>query len=162
MSWLSGSCVRIETVTGEPYPVLYWDASAVLSVLFTDTHSESARAAAHQAGLHLISTLAYSETCAVIARLQRERILADVLIQAAFEVLEEGPWRRLTAWPDWSVIRSLVVKWSLRGADLWHLALTKSLQNQLPEIRILTFDTRLRAAAAREQLSADDAPLRGA
>jgi predicted nucleic acid-binding protein len=149
-------------VAGEPYPVVYWDASAILSVLFTDTHGESASAAAHQAGLHLVSTLAYSETCAVIARLQRERILTEVLIRAAFEVLEEGPWRRLTAWPDWSAMHSLSIKWPLRGADLWHLALTKSLQDQLPEIRLLTFDARLRAAAEGEKLFRDDTPLSGA
>jgi predicted nucleic acid-binding protein len=149
-------------VAAEPYPVIYWDASAILPVLFVDTHSESARASAHQAGLHLISTLTYTETCAVIARLRRERVLADVLIQAAFEVLEEGPWRRLTAWPEWSAVRSLSVRWPLRGADLWHLALAKSLQAQLPEIRLLTFDARLRAAAEGEKLSKDDVSLSGA
>jgi len=154
--------VRIETVAGEAYPVVYWDASAILSVLFADTHSESARAVAHQAGLHLVSTLAYSETSAVIARLQKERVLTEVLIRAAFEVLEEGPWRRLTAWPDWNTIRSLAVRWPLRGAELWHLALTKRLQDQLPEIRLLTFGARLRAAAEGEKLSRDDTPLPGA
>ena len=158
MIWHNGFCVRTETVAGEPYPVVYWDASAILSVLFTDTHSESARALAHQAGLHLVSTLAYSETCAVIARLQRDRVLADVLIHAAFEVLEEGPWRRLTAWPDWSTVRSLAVKWPLRGADLWHLALIKSLQAQLPEIRLLTFDARLHSAAEGESLVGENMP----
>lgn len=145
-------------VDGETYPVIYWDASAILSVLFTDTHSDSARASAHQAGIHLVSTLAYTETCAVIARLQRERVLADVLIQAAFEVLEEGPWRRLTAWPEWNAIRSLALKWPVRGADLWHLALTKILQAQLPEIRLLTFDARLRAAAKGERLVGENMP----
>ena len=145
-------------MVGETYPVVYWDASAILSVLFADTHSELARASAHQSGLHLVSTLAYGETCAVIARMQRERVLADVLIQAAFEVLEEGPWRRLTAWPDWGAIRSLAVKWPLRGADLWHLALTKILQAQLPEICLLTFDARLRAAAEGERLVGDNTP----
>ena len=149
-------------MVGELYPVVYWDASAILSVLFADTHSESARAMADQRGLHLVSTLTYGETCAVIARLQRERILTQVLIRAAFEVLEEGPWRRLTAWPDWNAIRSLSLKWPLRGADLWHLALTKSLQAQLPEICLLTFDGRLRAAAEGERLSGDDTPLPGA
>jgi hypothetical protein len=50
--------------------------TAILSVLFTDSHSESARTLAQKEGLHLVSTLAYAEICAVIARFQRERVLA--------------------------------------------------------------------------------------
>ena len=104
-------------------------------------------------GFHLISTLAYAETCAVIARLQRERVLAEVLIQAAFDVLRDGPWRHLTFLPDREMVRSLSIKWPLRGADLWHLATAKGLQNQLPELYFLTFDTRLKEAAEGEAVS---------
>ena len=133
--------------------VIYWDASAILSVLFSDSHSDFARTLAHRDGVHLVSTLAYAETCAVIGRLQREGILADVLIQAAFEVLEEGLWRRMTAWPDWGFLRSLSAKWPLRGADLWHLAMGKTLQTQLTELCLLTFDGRLQEAVDGEGLS---------
>ncbi|MGH2424940.1 MAG: hypothetical protein ACRDF1_01465 [bacterium] len=42
------------------------------------------------------------------------------------------------------------MKWSLRGADLWHLCTAKSLQSELPELRILTFDARLATAARGE------------
>ena len=136
----------------EPNHVIYWDASAILSVLFTDSHSASARTMAQKEGVHLVSTLAYAEVCAVIARFQRERVLADVLVQAAFEVLTDGPWRRLTAWPDWKVVRLLSDKWPLRGADLWHLATAKSLQSQLPELSLLTYDGRLQTAVQEEGL----------
>jgi len=139
-------------VTTDPYRVIYWDASAVLSVLFQDSHSDSARALAQRRGFHLVSTLAYTETCAVIARIAREGILADILIQAAFEGLQDGPWRHLTFSPDLRVARSLSSKWPLRGADLWHLATAKSLQDLLPELALLTFDTRLREAAKGEGL----------
>ena len=143
-------------VTTDPYRVIYWDASAILSFLFQDRHSDSARTLAQIRGFHLVSTLAYIETCAVIARIGREGILADVLIQAAFEELQGGPWRHLTFSPDLGVARSLSTKWPLRGADLWHLATAKSLQDQLPELVLLTFDTRLGEAAKGEGLFNED------
>jgi predicted nucleic acid-binding protein len=137
----------------EPHDaVIYWDASAILSALFTDRHSDEAQAWAHRAGLHLMSTLAYAETCAVIARLHRQRLAAEVLSQAAQEVLDSGPWRRVTAWPAWNLLGSLAKQWSLRGADLWHLATAKTLLNELPELQLLTFDARLQLAAEGESL----------
>ena len=143
-------------VTTDPHRVIYWDASAILSVLFQDSHSDPARSLAQLRGFHLVSTLAYIETCTVIARIGREGILADVLIQAAFEEIQDEPWRHLTFSPDLGVARSLSVKWPLRGADLWHLARAKSLQDQLPELVLLTFDTRLGEAAEGEGLFNED------
>jgi predicted nucleic acid-binding protein len=131
---------------------IYWDASAVLSVLFKDSFTDDAQMWAQKKGFHFMSTLTYAETCAVIARMQRERILADILIKASFEALEEGPWRRLTILPEWVVARSLSAKWPLRGADLWHLSAAKSLQKELPELLLLTFDNRLQKAAQGEGL----------
>ncbi|OEU84965.1 MAG: PIN domain-containing protein [Desulfobacterales bacterium S5133MH4] len=131
---------------------IYWDASAVLSVLFKDSFTDDAQMWAQKKGFHFMSTLTYAETCAVIARMQRERILADILIKASFETLEEGPWRRLTILPEWIVARSLSAKWPLRGADLWHLSAAKSLQKELPELLLLTFDNRLQKAAQGEGL----------
>jgi predicted nucleic acid-binding protein len=132
--------------------VVYWDASAILSALFKDSLSEEAIEWSRKNGVHLISTLAFAEVCAVITRLKRERILADVLILAAFEALDLGPWRHLNVLPDWKMIKALSQKWSLRGADLWHLAVGKTLQNQIPELELLTFDKRLRIAAKKEHL----------
>ena len=132
---------------------IYWDASAVLSVLFKDSFTDDAQMWAQKKGVHFMSTLTYAETCAVIARMQRERILADILIKASFEALEEGPWRRLTIWPEWVIVRSLSAKSLLRGADLWHLSAAKSLQKELPELLLLTFDNRLQKAAQGEDLA---------
>lgn len=132
--------------------VIYWDASAILSALFTDRHSGAAQAWAHQTGLHLMSTLAYAETCAVIARIQRRRLAAEVLTQAAQEALGSGPWRRVTAWPAWNLLGALAKQWSLRGADLWHLATAKTLLNELPELQLSTFGARLQTAAEGESL----------
>ena len=134
-------------------PVIYWDTSAILSVLFTDRHSEAAFGWTKEDGIHLLSTLTYAETCAVIARFKRERLLAENLIAAAFEAVHHGPWRRLNAVPHPETTQSLSVKWPLRGADLWHLATAKGLQADLPELFLLTYDVRLQEAAAGEGLS---------
>jgi hypothetical protein len=41
---------------------------------------------------------------------------------------------------------------TLRGADLWHLAQVRTLLGELPGLKMLTFDRRLRVAAASEGL----------
>lgn len=69
---------------------IYWDSSAILSTIFKDRHSAEAKRWVRKESIHLMSTLTYTETCAVIARIQRDRLLADVLIHAALEVLEKG------------------------------------------------------------------------
>lgn len=132
--------------------VVYWDSSAVLSVIFKDKHSKEAQIWIQREGVHLMSTLSYVETCAVIARIKREGSLADVLVKAALDVLNKGPWRNLNTSPEWKSIQPLSERWPLRGADLWHLATAISLKKQLPEIFFLTFDTRLKTAARGEQL----------
>ena len=137
---------------GDDFRAIYWDTSAILSALFKDSHSDVAQKWVHEKGIHLISTLAYAETCAVIARMRREGVFADILAQASFEILDEGPWRRLAALPEWIIVQSLSAKWRLRGADLWHLATAKSIQKELPELFLLTFDARLQKAAEGEGL----------
>jgi predicted nucleic acid-binding protein len=132
--------------------VLYWDASAIVSTLFKDVHSEQAWAMSRRDGVHLLSSLALAETHAVINRLARERLLADVLIKAAVEALAAGPWRYINLSPGLEEIARLGARWPMRGADLWHLALAVSLKQHLPELSLFTFDARLQAAAQGEQL----------
>ena len=131
-------------------PVVYWDSSAILSALFTDAHSETAKQWADETGHHFVSTLANAEVCAVIARMEREHLLAETFVHAAFEVLDNGPWRRIYIRPDWKTVRSLSARWPLRGADLWHLATAKSIYSEFPELTLLTFDKRLKKAAKGE------------
>jgi hypothetical protein len=87
---------------------------------------------------------------AVIARIEREHALSRILVAAARDALEDGMWRRVNAAPEWRLIRDLSLRWQLRGADLWHLATVKSLQNELPGLKLLSFDARLVAAARGE------------
>lgn len=128
--------------------VIYWDASAILSVLIRDAHSARATGAARRRVTHLVSTLGYAEVLAVIARLERERELPTVLADSARDVVRNGPWRRLALQPDWASIDDLAARWPLRGADLWHLATATTLNRELPEMRMITFDSRLLAAAS--------------
>jgi predicted nucleic acid-binding protein len=75
-----------------------------------------------------------------------------VLVDAAFEVLEKGPWRRVNTWPDWELVKSLSDKRGVRGADLWHLAVAKTLMKGFPELTLLTYDNHLKKAAKAECL----------
>jgi predicted nucleic acid-binding protein len=139
-------------MTVKSVQIVYWDSSAVLSALFTDSNSRSAQKWSGTQGVHFVSTLTFAEVSAVIHRMQRERIISKTLIQAAFEVLDNGPWRRISAWPEWEIIRSLTTKHPLRGADLWHLATAKSMHTEFPELYLLSFDKRLIKAAQSESL----------
>ncbi|MHB8363881.1 MAG: type II toxin-antitoxin system VapC family toxin [Vulcanimicrobiaceae bacterium] len=130
--------------------VVYWDSTALLSALFRDDHSEAAVSCAREPGAHIVSSLAWAESHAVIARLERERALACVLADAAREALDLGPWRRVNLAPDWRSLAELARRWPLRGADLWHLALAVRLRADLPELEMLTFDSKLSAAARGE------------
>ena len=133
--------------------VIYWDASAILSVLFKDSHSNTAVKWVTTEAVHFITTLAYAEVCAVISRMRREKVLSDILIKASFEALDQGPWRRININPEWKIVRSLSERWPLRGADLWHLSAAKSLKSEFPELVMLTFDLRLENAAKGEDLN---------
>ncbi len=133
---------------------VYWDASAVLSALFQDRFSAEAIEWSRRPGVHLLSSLAWAEVHAVIARVERERALADILVATARETVDSGPWRLLHITPAWESVKILAAKWPLRGADLWHLSAAKTLQDELPELVILTFDSRLKGAALGEGLDA--------
>jgi predicted nucleic acid-binding protein len=138
----------------EPFgAVIYWDSSAVLSVLIEDAHSEAAATEARRRVTHLLSTLAYAEVIAVLARLERDRALPRALADAARQAVRGGPWRALALQPDRSTMDELAASWSLRGADLWHLATALTLRRELPELQLITFDSRLRAAADGLKLS---------
>ena len=133
---------------------LYWDSSAVISVLFPDSHHEQAAEWAHRSAIHVISTLAWAEVHSVISRLQCEGGIAAALVDAARSAQERDPWTRLQDPPDWNILRALALRWPLPGADLWHLALAKTLQQERPELRLLSFDDRLSKAVAGEGLAA--------
>ena len=138
--------------------VIYWDTSAILSALLQDTHTPVARSHLGRKGVHLVSSLAGAEFHACIARLLRDGHLVATSAQATLLAFEQGPWRRITTLPSWELYPALSSRYHLRGADLWHLALTLSLRPDLPEISLLTFDNALFAAAAGEGLAPATSP----
>ena len=133
--------------------VIYWDSSAVLSTLLQDSHSEHALRYAGAHGIHLLSSLALAEVHAVLNRIKREQEMAEILVDASLETLGSGPWRKLRIDPDTAEIRKLSSKWPLRGAGLWHLATAKTLQRDLPELLVLTFDKLLYHASVGEGIA---------
>lgn len=132
--------------------VIYWDATALLSYLFRDEHSEQVINRARQKGAHLLTTLAVAEVYTVISRIQRENLLPAATIASLYAVLESGPWSRLNIVPDRESLRELSAKWPLEGFGLWHLATAKALQSEFPELMILTFDRNLARASIGEKL----------
>jgi len=138
---------------------VYWDPTSVLSALFQDSNSEIAVSMSKKEGVHLLSALCYAEVSAVLSRIKRRRSINEVLIEVATEVLlKSGPWRQLNIWPEWSMLMSLSIKRPLKAVNLWHLASAKTLQKQIPELTLLTFDEELRTAAEEEGLSASLSP----
>ena len=136
-----------------PPVLLYWDSSAILSLVALHPRRGEAIAWSRARSVHLLSTLAWAEVNAGLARLRRESGSTEV-VQSARDALDRVPWHRLPDPPEWEVITSLAATWPLRGADLWHLALAKTLQQERPELRLLSFDDRLSKAAAGEGLAA--------
>lgn len=110
-------------------------------------HSAKATVAARRNDAHLLSTLAFAETFAVLAHLQRDGDLPKALADAARDLVVNGPWRRLALQPDWRSIEAHAFRWPVRGADLWHLATADTLRRELPELKLVTFDARLAMAA---------------
>ena len=132
--------------------VVYWDTSTLLSALFNEERSDEARRLASSTGLHLLSSLAWAELHAALARAIREQHFPAVLVDATETAVGSGPWRHVRAVPAPNLSRAIARRWPLRGADLWHLALAKTLQTELPEIAFATFDKKLAEAAAGEGL----------
>ncbi|OQX08601.1 MAG: hypothetical protein BWK76_23395 [Desulfobulbaceae bacterium A2] len=130
--------------------VLYWDTSALLSYFFADLHSAIAQKYVKIEGVHLLSSLAHAEACAVIARMAKQATVDHNFAKTIFTALERGPWRPLNGLPERKIVSKLSQQWSLRGADLWHLSLVVSLQKDLPEIKLVTFDNQLLEAAGGE------------
>ena len=132
---------------------LYWDASALLSLLVEDRHSATARRRFATPGPHLVSSLAFTEVCAVVARLERGHHLSAGDWRQAIGSLSARPWSALHLEPDRHRIADLAARHRLRGADLWHLAAAATLAAELPGLSLVTFDTDLAEAAHAEGLA---------
>jgi predicted nucleic acid-binding protein len=127
---------------------VYWDASAVVSALAPDAHSAEAIRWSRRPAVHVISTLTFAEVMSAVGRLERVGALAAVMAEnARVTAGRTGVWRRLDFVPNWPKMTELSKRWTLRGADLWHLAAADALREEVPTLRLLTFDERLSEAA---------------
>ncbi|MFN2581884.1 MAG: type II toxin-antitoxin system VapC family toxin [Candidatus Dormibacteria bacterium] len=126
---------------------VYWDASAIVTLIRREQHTARASRVARRPGTHMVSTLAYAEVMAVVTRSERRGLMAKGAWRLARELLHREPWQRLDLQPDRSEIEQLASKHSLRGADLWHLATVSTVRRSVEELRLLTFDAALRTAA---------------
>lgn len=133
--------------------VIYWDSTALLSYLFKDRHSDQVLEKAKQKGVHLLTSLTVAEVYTVISRIRRESLLPEIQVESVFDMLESGPWSHLNIVPDISALRELACRWPLKGSRLWHLATAKTLQQEFPELMLLTYDRELAKASRGEKLN---------
>ena len=138
-----------------PKVAIYWDSSAILAHLFGDVHGAQASAHLQSTGRHFVSSLAWAECAAAVARSRRSGTLTPPNAARALEAISSTPWVAFVGGPVPTTLRTLAQRYPLRGADLWHLALAVDLAEELPELRLLTFDSLLAAAARAEGLAAE-------
>jgi len=130
--------------------ILYLDTSALVKLYIGEPGTESVERAVAEAESVATSWLSYPEARSAFARLRREgslspedlRVVASSLDKdlAAYEILmpDEGVWR---AAGDIAELRGL------RALDAVHLAEASGLAESKEDVRMLTFDDRLLAAA---------------
>lgn len=141
-----------ERSAGGTRPVFYWDGPVILSALLRDRNSEAALALLRTPGVHIASTLARFQVFAVTARLCRQGRLTKRGEMAIAWALGAAPWRTTHACPSSYELGLARPEWGLGAIELWHLATARALAGPLPELQLLTFDARLRAAATSMRL----------
>lgn len=134
--------------------ILYLDASALVKLYVGEPGTEAVEGAVAEAEIVATSWLSYPEARSAFARLSREghisgedlRLVVSSLDKdlVAYDLLEtdEGAWR---------AAGRLAETLRLRALDAVHLAEASGLAETKEDVRILTFDARL-LAAARETM----------
>lgn len=64
-------------------------------------------------------------------RVRSEGATGGAVMSADQEKPARQSWRRMSAAQGWMLPRSLAAWWRLRGTDLWHLAVARTLQREL-------------------------------
>lgn len=125
----------------------YWDASALLALIFDEPHTEAAvKARSVTAEIFAWSWLGV-ELAAGCARRRanaRQRATADHFLARAF-------WHELLP-SDYSAVAARNETWRLRAADAGHLFAFQRLARVDPMITLVCFDRELTAAARAEKL----------
>jgi antitoxin (DNA-binding transcriptional repressor) of toxin-antitoxin stability system len=135
-----------------PDVVYYWDGPAIFSSLFRDRNTDVALALLRSPAIHLASTLARQQVFALMGHERRRGRLSGRSEMAAAWALEAAPFRTTYACPSRRGSGPPSHGETLGAIELWHLATAQALARPLPELRIVTFDPRLSAAAASRRL----------
>lgn len=133
---------------------VYWDGSAVLSLLFPGQQTPAAKIFAARNAEHVMSSLTLTEVYAAFERGRKSGAYSEAVIAEGKGRFECGRWRYVRVSPHRAMLRELAAACALKGAGLWHLALAKTLCLERPELRLLSFDAKLVEAARGAGISA--------
>jgi uncharacterized protein len=129
--------------------ILYLDTSALVKLLVQEAHSSEVKTAARLAGTCAASRIAYVETLAALARLEREGLAPQTAqeIRTSFETM----WESLMLV---EINRAITVRAAglarthrLRAYDAVHLASAQEIHETVPDTVFACFDARLNKAA---------------
>ncbi len=136
--------------------ILYLDTSALVK-LYVDEEvgGELVRQGVEESESIAVSTVAYAEARAGLARKQREELFTAGELRRTVAELDED-WRtyaRLDVSDKLSrQAGDLAERYSLRGYDAVHLASAVQLSERFDVVRFLAFDDRLNEAARSAEL----------
>jgi len=132
----------------------FWDASAIVPLLMTETTTRTVQALATKDSAMLVWWGGEVECASAIARLEREGALDESAVRQAFERLKHlaSGWHEVD--PSDS-IREAAVRFlrvhPLRAADALQLAAAFIAAERRPSsLEVVTLDDRLAAAARKE------------
>jgi len=132
----------------------FWDASAIVPLLVTETRTRTLQALAARDSAMLVWWASEVECASAIARLEREGALGEAAVRQAFGRLTHlaSAWHQVD--PSDS-IREAAVRFlrvhPLRAADALQLAAAFiAAERRPPSLEVVTLDDRLAVAARKE------------
>jgi uncharacterized protein len=134
--------------------VKFWDASAIVPLLMTETTTRAVQALATKDATMLVWWATEVECASALSRLEREGALDEAAVREAFQRLTQ----LTTGWHEVDpsdAIRETAVRFlrvhPLRAADALQLAAAFIAAERRPSsLEVVTLDDRLAAAARKE------------
>jgi predicted nucleic acid-binding protein len=141
----------------------FWDASAIVPLLMTETTTQAVQSVAERDPSMLVWWAAEVECASAIARLERDGALDDGASAQAFDRLKQlaSGWHEVD--PS-DAVREAAVRFlrvhPLRAADALQLAAAFIAAERRPSsLDVVTLDDRLAAAARKEGFTLTDLPI---
>jgi hypothetical protein len=140
----------------------FWDASAIVPLLMTETSTKTLQGLAAADPAILVWWATEVECASAIARLERDGALETPAVIEAFDRLKRlaGGWHEVDAT---DAVREAAVRFlrvhPLRAADALQLAAAFVAAERRPSsLEVITLDERVAAAARREGFALIDVP----